>query len=106
MVDDEEPTEINMNPELDGKTARELQLEKEIEELKKTIERLQKKDEPINEYKEIFIKPITDDDLEAELLALSSSENIVVQPRIIDDVSSLDDLRKMDALVKAQKKKK
>lgn len=118
--DDEDDEPLSLYPELDGKTKREIELEKEnkamkkkneefaleIEKLKKEIENLKKPKEEINGYKEVFLKHSSDvDDLEAELIALTSTEqkqNIL----IIDDVESLDDLRNIEAQLKKQKKNK
>lgn len=96
----------NLYPELDGKTSREIELEKIVADLKKQLEQLSKpKKEEVNDYKEVFRKPPTDDDLEAEFSGLTSTEQ---KPNriIIEDVDSLDDLRNIEAQIKKQKKNK
>lgn len=110
--DEVDPEEISLHPELDGKTKREVELEKEvkqlkqqIEDMKKQVESLKNKDVEQNSYQEIFIKGDINDDLEAELEALTSSEK-KQPPCVIEEVSSLDDLREIELQLKNQKKKK
>lgn len=108
--DDEVSEHASLYPELDGKTKREVELEQEIAKLRKQLEQLSKpKKEKINDYKEIFDKPSSDiDELEAELTALTSTENKINNIIIVDDynVDSLDDLRNIEAQLKKQKKNK
>lgn len=117
--DDEEP--VSLYPELDGKTKREVELENELKKLRKKNEDYEKKIldlenhiksmkqqlQPVNEYKEIFIKHSSDiDELEAELTALSSTENKINNILVVDDVDSFEDLKNLEAQLKKQKKNK
>lgn len=90
-----EEEDENKHPELDGKTIREVVLEKEIENLKRQIEDLQSQLKPVLVKPEIVIKEIIQ-------TAPVNDEDIVVIPK--QETETLDDIKALDTHIKNSKK--
>lgn len=95
VENDDETTLINNNPHIDGKTKREIELEKQIEELKRQIQNLENTSK-INDYKEVVT------DTENEMI-LSVSSDIII-PVKLQNIETLDDIIELDNRLKIKNK--
>lgn len=95
LKDDNEEGDNPKFHELDGKTIREVVLEKEIENLKRQIEDLQSQLKPVLVKPEIVIKEIIQK-------APVNDEDIVVIPK--QETETLDDIKALDTHIKNSKK--